>query len=410
MTRLGWVDRLLLAVLLPAFAIALFLHVREGARTGGQQVPVFAVWTGSDSYPVVGGLRHEVGSDTGELRVGDRVLRVGRVDMRGAWYFVVEAHAYEEAGDAGVVPVEIERDGERRTVELRLVPDPLPFHRVPFLVGAVVVGVAVLLRSRDRRTARLIYAAFVSFALFETPFYGSSIVQTYAYTLLFHLGGPVAIATFIAAVTRIPAEMPESERVSMRWAWIGSLFWIVRIPYFVGAPFPVEWTPTIVRLSDAFMLSTGVTILIQNARAAEPAGRQRMKWLLWGAIAGVLPMALVLGLQSLSPTPELYQQAFRWSAVGAVFLPIGLLMSVTRDSLFDIDRLLSSTATYAVVVGAAAVIGLGAAAPLARGLAAATGLRPDVASVLTIAALVAAAIPVAMRVRPRVEERLFPER
>lgn len=410
MTRLGWIDRLLLATLLPAFAIALFLHVREGQATGGQQIPVFAVRTGPDTYPVVGGLRHEVGGGPGEVRIGDVVRRVGRVDMRGAWVFDVEAHAYAEADADGRVLLEIEREGERSVVPLQLVRNPQPFYRVPFLLGAVAVGVAVLLRARERSTARLFYAAFVSFALFETPFYAASLSQTYAYTLLFHLVGPVSIALFMAAVRCLPAEVAEGERASLGWMSVALLFPIVRIPFFFGAPFPVEWTPTIVRLNDAFMMSSGIWIVLSNTRAAEPAGRRRMKWVLWGAMLGVLPITFVLGLQAFFPTPDLYRAFFQWTAMCAVFLPLGISMSVLRDNLFDIDRLLSSTATYAVFVGAAAALGLIASAPVARGVANATGLRPEVASVLAVAALVAIAIPIATRVRPIVEARLFPDR
>jgi signal transduction histidine kinase/ActR/RegA family two-component response regulator len=408
-TRLGWLDRLLLVTLLPAFAVVLGLHLREAGRTGLLHAPVFAVGGMFGEPPRVGGVRFEQGGSYGSLRVGDRLLRVGPYDLRGVGNIGFDAYAIAAAGDSAETEVTIEREGQRLTLPFRLVSAQQPFYRVPFLVGIVLVAVIVLLRARGSPDARLFFSALMTLAIFETPFHGGHPAQTYLSKGVFHLLGPVAIALLVASASRLPAEVPPPRRASSRWAWIGVLFILVRIPYFYGAPFPTPWIPGLVLLTDAFFLLVGIGLVTWNTVHADPVGRRRVKWAVWGAAIGLVPITLVMALHAFFPSPAAYGRAFQYAGVCAVFYPLGLLMAV-RQNLFDIDRLLSSTATYGLVVGGGVGLGLVLSAPLARQLAERTGLPVETATLFSVAVMAAAALPAAARLRPRIEAWLLPER
>jgi hypothetical protein len=155
-------DRLLLVGLLPLFVLCFSLHVREVLRTGLAQPPVFAIpGSGSDAYPTVGGLRLERGIDWNDLRVGDGLIRVGDVDLRGVGYASFDAIALEQAGLGLVVPLIFERGGERRELQLRMSQYAQPWFRVPFLLSFVLVGLLILLRAPGSRQAQAVFAAAV---------------------------------------------------------------------------------------------------------------------------------------------------------------------------------------------------------------------------------------------------------
>jgi signal transduction histidine kinase len=93
-------------------------------------------------------------------------------------------------------------------------------------------------------------------------------------------------------------------------------------------------------------------------------------------------------------------------ALTYVGLPAAVAVAILRHDLYDIDRLLSATATYALVTGALLAVWSGAVA--AAGLLLG-GDSTAVAVVVTALAAVAAA-PLRARLQRRVDRRLYPVR
>ena len=90
MKRLAAADRVLLVSLLGLWCVVFGLHLREAWRVGLPQVPVFAApGGGADAYPTAGGFRLERESGGTGLEFGDRLLRVGDVDLSDVGYFVI---------------------------------------------------------------------------------------------------------------------------------------------------------------------------------------------------------------------------------------------------------------------------------------------------------------------------------
>jgi hypothetical protein len=100
---------------------------------------------------------------------------------------------------------------------------------------------------------------------------------------------------------------------------------------------PGGWfLPVFAVLYLAFCLaSVGRQLLSYRGSTGEH--RQQLKWLLSGGVISVLGLVLTLGLGS--------GQSF----VGIVALPIGLGIGILKYRLYDIDRLISRTLSYAIL-------------------------------------------------------------
>jgi hypothetical protein len=141
----------------------------------------------------------------------------------------------------------------------------------------------------------------------------------------------------------------------------------------------------------------GVTALVVRFRRSHGVERQQVKWLL----AAVALMPLV-ALAEMLPVPDLVGAIGFALVVNAIPLAIGL--AVLRFRLYEIDRLISRTATYALVVGVLA--GLYATTVVAlQALLAPVASGSDLAvagSTLTVAALFG---PLRRRIRSTVDRR-----
>lgn len=141
----------------------------------------------------------------------------------------------------------------------------------------------------------------------------------------------------------------------------------------------------------------GLAALVVKWRR-DAVSRQQIKWFLFGfalAVAGI----------TLTAIPALQSAGDVVSSLAFVALPITMGIAITRYRLFEIDRLLSRTVSYLVVVAglvglyAGSVLGLSA---VARAL---TGESGDVVVALSTLVVAAAFQPLRSRVQAIVERR-----
>jgi len=99
---------------------------------------------------------------------------------------------------------------------------------------------------------------------------------------------------------------------------------------------------------------TWVVRLVASYRRARGDNRQQLKWLMTGGAVTVV--AVVFGASGVVPsgsTPSgiapLLLSAF--IVLGFLGLPVGLAMGILKYRLYDIDRLISRTLSYAIVTG-----------------------------------------------------------
>jgi len=403
-------DKLLLSLLLPLWLVCLGFHLKEIARTGFAEPPIYAARAAEPAgYPTVGGFRIERGRGGDGLRTGDRLIRVGATDLRGVGYLSFDAIALDEAGLSLETPLVFERAGQQRTAALKMLPSGLTFYRVVPVAAWVLVATLILLRGRGASNPRLLFAATMCVALLTTPFFGGPRWQTLLSLWVFHLVGGVAFILALRWALGFPEETREASRFSAHWCWLGSLFWVVRIGYFQPNLLAADLTPKLSFGLDVLFVLGMLAVVTHNYRNADPIGRRRVKWVVLSAYFGVAPLTLT-PLALLIPGLADFSRLFEIGVLLWALVPIGLLIGILRYNLYDIDRLISSTVSYSalgVVLLSTALILLPRVASAASGM---LGIDPAAGQTALSVLLAVTIIPAQRRIRPQIERLFFQER
>jgi len=402
--------RWLLATLLPTWIVCFSLHVYSTAENGAALSPFFATPVAGDAYPHVGGIRPERVSRGLDIQAGDRLLMARDVDLAGVGYIGFYAWTVELADENLELPLTIERDGRRFTTLLRLSTTGIPWSRVALWAFGVGLAVLVLVRVPENRMAQLLFAGLTSFAIFESPF-TINYTLTVIYNSIFVFGGGLSLAVLMRFFLLFPDDMPPERRLPMSLSWINALlFYAPRFSYLAGGPIPPPSVPLVILGSDIALGVLSGGAVFWNYVYSGPDGRRRLRGLLWGVFIAFSPLPVALGLSLLFPEMDLIRFGIDVMAFTAISLPIAIAFSIVRHDAFDIDRLISATATFSVAL-AILLGGLLAVAPIAASvLAEWTGLSRDTAQLAFALVASLALLPMTRSLRPRVDRLLYPDR
>ncbi len=119
-------------------------------------------------------------------------------------------------------------------------------------------------------------------------------------------------------------------------------------------------------------------------RHATGERRQQLKWLISGGVVGVVGFALLLVLSGSSVT--VLRVVASAGYLGVIALPLSIGVGILKYRLYDIDRLISRTLSYAVVTGLLVGIYIGVVTLTTRALPLSSPIGVA-ASTLTVAAL-----------------------
>jgi hypothetical protein len=217
--------------------------------------------------------------------------------------------------------------------------------------------------------------------------------------------------------TQIPLRFPDGRLPSPRWRWF-SWFTIASIVIAswvesssdrtvargVANPTYIAWTATeytvltivaLALLIPSFLGS--IASLFVRYRRARSVERVQLRWLFW---AGCIPVVLtIFGWLAPSNIGYLLRPL---GLVSYAFIPVAIAIAVLRYGLYNIDRIISRTVSYAIVtivivgVYVGVVLGIGALLPKANSLG------------VAIATLAAAAVFLPLlRVVQRLVDRRF---
>ena len=116
MSRLRPLDRALILILVPIWVACFALSVRSVVRGDGRPVVGISAPVDAESYPTATGRVYPLARSSFEasgLRRGDRLIRMGDVDLRGVAPLRFAALSSEQATGGQRVPLVIERGAER---------------------------------------------------------------------------------------------------------------------------------------------------------------------------------------------------------------------------------------------------------------------------------------------------------
>ncbi len=204
----------------------------------------------------------------------------------------------------------------------------------------------------------------------------------------------IALAVFVTAGTALLPVPPEEGLISGSWA-IEDL-----------AP----WTQPaniVMNLGSAAAAVAAAVELGVRWRRADGAERLQFRWFAFGA--GFAASLLLLDTVSQMIWPDVYASLGDATAYGVITLnaiPVAIGIAVTRHGLYEINRVVSRTVSYAIVTALAVTV-------YALVVSSVTILLPDASSLAVAAAtLVAAAVflPVLRWVQRRLDRRFDRER
>jgi hypothetical protein len=137
--------------------------------------------------------------------------------------------------------------------------------------------------------------------------------------------------------------------------------------------------------------------VVLRFRASTGVERQQLRWVAAGATGAVVGPVLLIPLEALGLLPTV--DSFSWPLLLSV--PLAIAVAVLRYRLWDLDRLVSRTVTYALVT-ALLVVPYLVVVPAASQLAAGSGSLAVAAATLAVAALFQ---PLRRRVQALVDRR-----
>jgi class 3 adenylate cyclase len=266
-----------------------------------------------------------------------------------------------------------------------------------------VAGLFLILRARPTPTVRAYFHFAVCSGFARTLFPGPGL-QIYFWVSIVCLAAALFFPLALRFLIRFPDDRVPETRLHALWPWLfvalgpfGALAFLGH--QAVGMP---GFYVTVV-----LGISAMLAVVTRKYRGAGAVARRQMKWFVFGCYCITLPQATAALLTALDP-----RLAWLWwasASVGPLF-HLAIVVSVVRFNLFDVDRLLSATASYnvlLVLLGAGALVVVPRVAEAASGF---VGIDPGTGQIVLSLALAAAVVPAHRRLRPQIERVFFKER
>lgn len=362
----------------------------------------------TSGYPRVVGFKAWLDAEESDIAVGDHLLRLGEHDLRGIGEFGFWVRVASAAGDKGRAVVALERDG--RQVETALPLGLLASYAVPFLPASaslILTATWLLLRAPRTQAVRAMAYALGCFAVATGSYFGGSPRVSGAQVFIHMAAWTLWYPLVLRAMLLFPSNAFHAWRWPLRLAWIALALGPLEAGAFYGFPVSPSLAVATYYPCIALIAATVIAIGTENYRRADPVGRRKLKWMLFGTYCAVAPM--VFGYAVAAMDPRFAPLAF--VTVGAtVCFPIFLAIAIVRFDLLDVDRLLSATASYNLALVLIVGGGFVTIPRLTTIMAESFGLGEQLGQILLSFLLASILLPTQQRLRPLIDRTFFPER
>lgn len=215
------------------------------------------------------------------------------------------------------------------------------------------------------------------------------------------VGDAMFIYPILIALVGIPLVFPDGHLPSRRFRWVVLLLITGMIGWMFGSVFnaPIDG---IVLVSVPVAFGGAVTAISLRFRRGDPIQRQQVKWLAAVVIVGAV--AVLAGLLLFEVSPGLSNALIIVGILALFAMPFVIGIAILRYRLYEIDRIVSRTLSYAVVTGILAVVFGGIVLFLQTVLTSFTEVN-NIAVAASTLAVFALFQPVLRRVRRAVDRR-----
>lgn len=230
------------------------------------------------------------------------------------------------------------------------------------------------------------------------------------------------ITYFLSSLVLLPLWFPTGAPISGRWAWVGRVAVAAGVIGWLSFVFaesvctafdppessvcvesvPIPWGiegfagfESLFQVAIAMALPAVVSVFVRWRRSVG-VERQQLKWVLLASTA--VALTIVLSFDSFQ-MPQWFNDSV--SALALAGLWVAIAVAILRYRLYEIDRIISRTVSYALVIGVLGLVVLGLVTLLA------TFAPSDDPLVVAISTLVVAALfnPVRRRVQAVIDRR-----
>jgi hypothetical protein len=176
-------------------------------------------------------------------------------------------------------------------------------------------------------------------------------------------------------------------------------------PYGVGPDLRLVFGPQVSSLIGAFLVFFVAVIawsIVSRYRRSDAIGRRQLKWFILALLVALGALALTLVGAVISDQPP--EAGLPLFGFAGALVPIAIGIAILRHGLYDIDRIISRTISWAAVTGTLAAVFAGAVISLQAALA---GFTQGQTVAVAASTLVAFALfqPIRRRVQAAVDRR-----
>lgn len=409
--RFGMLDWVLILTLVPLWLVCFSLHVREGLRADFAYNPLEVSSARGTDYPIITWL---ASSADPRFSIGDRVIRVGPEGLQGITSIGFHARVFANVNEQLRVPIEFEHNGVRGEAILQQTSYPKPWWAlVPFSIGCVAVGLIIFVRAPRRYSVRYLFVVAILWSIWISPFWSAGRWQTYVSGVLTCIIGSTAIALTLQLARVFPGKL------EAKHGWEGALPWLLGIGFSLymatGYWFPYTWKiETLSAWAEVLVLSVGVSILwlaSRQYRCADSIGQRQLRWIIFSLYIGIVPILLVRSLDFARLLPSAWSNlSYASAGIVTLVIPLSFLIAIQKYGFFDIDRLISTTASYNILLVLLIGGGLLVVPPTAEAAAEFFGIAPTASQIGFTLLLATVLVPAHRRLRPQIERVFFAER
>lgn len=398
----------LIGLLTAAFVVALALTVQQQLQPGQWRSHwLLSPGLGAEGLPRVAHLAPGAESGASALEPGDRLVRAGEQRLEGAGPWKVYAAFYATADTQGRVDLEALRGDERILSTESLVPLSHLWRDIVLAIAFAATALLVLRRAPEARLSWSFAFAALVWGLAQLQFYGPLPWQTYASLGLRAVTGFLWAPLMLLAAVQFPVGAWPRDRALPRWPWAFAVLGLTWTSCWFAWPFSSELGLFANPIVGSAVIVSVLVVITRNYALAGPAGRRQVRWLLLGCYVGLAPSlaGTVIG----AFRPDLASVWFA-SQAALIAIPLSIFIAATRSNLLDIDRLISGTASYTLLLVGFGVAALTAVPWVAEQASQRAGIDETVVQVAFAVVLALVIVRLEPRLRPHLEQLFFAER
>ena len=404
--RLHKLDRLILIVLVPLWLVCFSFCLRSVLEPSGFISIFVPVWQAADEYPPALGFGPFVPVEEYGLSTGDRLVEIAGIDIRGfsgPEFFVCFAAAAESHE---LIPIVAERGGERFEVAVPPIRLGILWPMIPLSLSFLTFGIVILLKAPRSNLARAVFHAFTATALVTAGAFSGAPAITWMSMVVFSTAGlatpPLLVRALQLFPLGVPPQSPLARLLPLPFAALGA----TQVAMVMGIPYAAANAIEIGTAARAAGVAGLLVVAYLAYWRADPVGRRQLKMCVIGLYCALLPVALAYAWAIARPEDLGIASA---SQAALVLVPAFIYLAMYRHELFDVDRLLTATAAYNIVLFVLMGLWLFLAPLIGETMSSWVGLPASTGQFAASIGLAALILPAQRHLRPRLEALLFKE-